>query len=54
MQKITKAQLRKRLMESVSKIETAVIKGSTHMTGSQRIEIMKMTNKLLNMAHKLK
>ena len=54
MAKITKAQCRKRLMECVSKLDNVVMKGNDHFSGAKRLELMKMSNKLLNEAHKLK
>ncbi len=54
MAKMTKAQCRKRLMECVRKLDNVVMKGSEHFNGAKRLELMKLSNKLLNDAHKLK
>ena len=54
MAKITKAQCRKRLLECVSKLENTVVKGKDHFSGAKRLELMKMSNKILNEAMKLK
>jgi hypothetical protein len=54
MAKMTKAQVKKRLSECVSKLDNCVIKGQDHFTPAMRTELMKMSNRLLNMKHKMK
>ena len=46
--------MRKRLLEAVSKIENAVVKGNRHMRAPKRMELMKMSNKILNIAESLR
>jgi len=42
------------MRECVSKLDNCVLKGMSHMTPSMRSEIMKISNRLLNLSEKVK
>jgi len=54
MAKYTKAQTRKRLAESASKVAHVFVEGSAHFSTADLNKLFKIRNDLLNLSKKLK